>query len=109
MAWRSPIAGLTLARRLVGRFRQPLQPGPAGPAALAHQVQKPLHPRVGLDSKCVQKVKREIVMRRVAEVGLAGGVCLLGQVGRSISSRRRLSIFWIVSAMVDALASSIWP
>jgi hypothetical protein len=50
--------GVNDARRLVGRFRQPLQPGPTGPATLAHQVQKPLRPRVGLDGKCVQKVKR---------------------------------------------------
>src|SRR5277367_6192778 len=35
--------------RLVGRLRQPLHPGPAGPAALAHQVQQLHRPRVGLD------------------------------------------------------------
>jgi hypothetical protein len=38
--------------------RQPIQPGPAGPATLAHQVHQPLHPRVDLEGECVQKVER---------------------------------------------------
>lgn len=50
--------GVNDARRLVGRLGEPLQPGPTGPATLAHQVQQPLRPRVVLDGKCVQKVKR---------------------------------------------------
>ena len=49
------------ARRLAGRFWQPLHLDPAGPAALAHQLQQPLRPRVGLHGQRIQQVERHVV------------------------------------------------
>ena len=42
------------------------------------------YPRVGLDGECVQKVKRQVVVRHLAGVDLAGGVGLLGQAGHDV-------------------------
>src|ERR1700735_4703044 len=73
---------------LAGRLRQPLEPGPAGPATLAHELLHPLHPRVGLDGERVQQVERQIVARPLARLRLAGGVGLLEQVGQNVSGFR---------------------
>lgn len=41
-------------------------------------------PWVGLDGKCVQKVKRQVVVRHLAGEDLAAGVCLLGEAGHDV-------------------------